>query len=154
MAALGARMAAETWPDRWTSRNEAKAASRWLPSRRHTRGLFLALASTGLALRLAVKIAMASLLLVIHVFALFFYAALLAGVALGPRFAALATIRGLAGGMRAVAVSAAPTAIPALVFVALVPSLPGAHDDAAGNAPLWDFSLLAKLHVLLSPIVT
>jgi len=112
------------------------------------------LAGTGLALRLSAKIAMATLLLVIHVFALFFYWALLAAIAFGPRFGALATMRGLADALRAVVAAVAPAAIPALVFVLLVPALPGAHVDAAGNAPWWDFSLQSKLHVLLTPVVT
>src|SRR5262249_1535092 len=112
------------------------------------------LGGTGLALRLSAKIAMATLLLVIHVFALFFYGALLAAIAFGPRFAAVASTRGPAGAVRGAAAPAAPAAIPALVFVLLVPALPGAHVDAAGNAPWWDFSLQSKLHVLLTPVVT
>jgi hypothetical protein len=112
------------------------------------------LADAGLIARLGAKIAVATLLLFIHVFALFFYGALLAAMAFGPRFGALATLRGLAGAIRAVAAAAAPAAVPALAFVVLVPALPGAHVDAVGNAPLWDFSLFNKLHVLLTAVVT
>jgi hypothetical protein len=112
------------------------------------------LARAGPTLRLCTNLAIASLLLFIHLFALFFYGALLAGLAVGPRLAALATRRGLAAAARGVAIAVAPAALPALLFVALVPTMPGAHVDAAGNAPLWAFSLLYKLHVLLTPVVT
>jgi hypothetical protein len=94
------------------------------------------------------------LLLVIHAFALFFYGALLAAMAFGPSIGVLASLRGLGGAIRAVAAAVAPAAIPALAFVMLVPALPGAHVDAASNAPWWDFSWYGKLHVLLTPVAT
>jgi hypothetical protein len=112
------------------------------------------LARAGLPLRLGAKLALASLLLFIHLFALLFYCALLAGLATGRRLSPLATRCGVIAAARGVAVAVAPAALPALLFIALVPALPGAHVDAAGNAPLWDFSLLSKLHVLLTPVVT
>jgi hypothetical protein len=114
------------------------------PSLARTRPAFGMLARAGLA----------SLLLLVHMFALFYYCALLGGLALGPAVRDLASWRGLVGRARVIAATLMPAAAPALVFVALSPSLPGDHVDAEGNAPLWDLSVLGKLYVLLSPIAT
>jgi hypothetical protein len=101
--------------------------------------------------RLTARLAMATLLVFVHVFALFFYCALLGGLAFGrdlPRF------DGLARSVARSALAGAIAAAPAILLVALAPRLPGAHVDSAGNAPLWDFSVLAKAYTLLTPIST
>jgi hypothetical protein len=45
-----------------------------------------------------------------------------------------------------------PAALPALLFAALAPALPGDH--TTDTAPLWDLSVLGKLYVLLSAVAT
>lgn len=106
------------------------------------------------AARVLARAGLASLLLFVHMFALVFYCALLAGLALGHTVRDLRTWRGLRVRAGAVVAAVAPAVAPALVFVALSPSLPGDHVDAAGGAPVWDLSFLGKLYVLLSPIAT
>jgi hypothetical protein len=106
-------------------------------------------------LRVLARAGLASLLLFVHMFALLYYCALLGGLALGAAVGgALASWRGLMARSRALTAALVPAATPALLFAVLAPSLPGAHVDAAGNAPLWDFSVIGKLHVLLSAIAT
>ena len=112
------------------------------------------IARSGPLLRIVARLAISSLLLLVHFFALFYYCALLVGIAFGPAINALTSWRRLAPRAFAAIVAAGPAAAPALVFVVLAPSLPGAHVDALGNAPLWDFSVYNKLHVLLSAIAT
>jgi hypothetical protein len=109
------------------------------------------LSRSGAASRAAARLAIAALLLVVHIFALAFYCALVAGVAFGRH---LPTWRQIGPYVWRAALAAAPAATPALIFTALAPVLPGAHVDQAGNAPLWDFSAYNKTHVLLSPFVT
>jgi hypothetical protein len=104
--------------------------------------------------RLLARAALATGLLFVHMFALFYYCALLGGLALGPALGELASWRTLTGRARAVILALVPAAAPALLFVALAPSLPGSHVDAASNPPMWDLSVLGKLYVLLSPIAT
>ncbi|HWE18623.1 MAG TPA: hypothetical protein VG758_15785 [Hyphomicrobiaceae bacterium] len=104
--------------------------------------------------RLLARAGLAAGLLFVHMFALFCYCALLGGLALGPGIGALASWRRLAARARAVIVAVVPAVAPALLFVGLAPSLPGAHVEAATNPPMWDLSVLGKLHVLLSPIAT
>ncbi len=105
-------------------------------------------------LRLLARAGLASLLLFVHMFALFYYCALLSGLALGPTIRELASWRQLKARAGAVVTALVPAVAPALAFLALSPSLPGDHVDAAGNAPVWDFSLVGKLFILLTPIVT
>lgn len=112
------------------------------------------LAHTSLVRRSGARLIMAVLLLIVHVFALFFYCALLAAIAFGPHLSALATRRGLADRAGAILAAAGVAAIPGIVFIVLAPSLPGAHVDAAANAPVWDFSFWNKKNILLGPIAT
>jgi len=112
------------------------------------------LAHTSPLARLCARLATGALVLIVHFFALFYYCALLAGLAFGRDSIAFGNWRALAARATAAIPAAGSAAIPAVVFVVLSPSLPGAHVDALGNAPLWDFSAYNKGHVLLSPIVT
>ena len=109
------------------------------------------LAASVPTLRIGVRLAIAAVLLFVHVFALAFYCALLAGITFGRDLPGLG---GFANRARHAVLAAAVAAIPALLLVALAPRLPGAHVDQVGNAPLWDFSVLGKTYVLLSPIAT
>jgi hypothetical protein len=109
------------------------------------------LAASAPAQRIGARLAIATALLLVHVFALAFYCALLAGLAFGRERPSLDGVARRVG--RAV-LAAAVAAIPAMLLIALAPRLPGAHVDQAGNAPLWGFSLLGKTYVLLSPITT
>jgi hypothetical protein len=104
--------------------------------------------------RLFARAGLAAGLLFVHMFALFCYCALLGGLALGPGIGALASSRRLAPRARAVIAALVPAVAPAVLFVLLAPSLPGAHVEAATNPPVWDLSVLGKLHVLLSPVAT
>src|SRR5262245_3079434 len=106
------------------------------------------------AVRLLARAGLASLLLLVHMFALFYYCALLGGLALGSVVRDLRTWRALRARVGAIVAAVAPAVAPAMLFVALSPSLPGDHVDAAGGAPVWDLSFLGKLYVLLSPIAT
>jgi hypothetical protein len=109
------------------------------------------LATSSSAVRLATRLAAAVVLMFTHIFALFFYCALLAGLAFGrqpPR------LDGLAQRIARSALAPAAASTPAILLIALAPRLPGAHVDSAGNAPVWDFSLLAKSYTLLTPIAT
>jgi hypothetical protein len=106
------------------------------------------------AVRLLARAGLASLLLFVHMIALFYYCALLGGLAVGPAIRGLASWPALKPRALAVVAALAPAVAPALLFVALSPSLPGDHVDAAGGAPVWDFTLLGKLYVLLTPIAT
>lgn len=109
------------------------------------------LAASALGSRIAARLAIASVLVFVHIFALFFYCALLAGLAFGRD---LPRLDGLAPRIARSALAAATAATPAILLIALAPRLPGAHVDQAGNAPLWDFSLLAKAYTLLTSIAT
>ena len=126
-------------------------------------GVGLALLAAALEPRLArsspvrrssARLVMAVLLLTVHLFALLYYCALLAAIAFGRHFSGLATWRGLADRGGAILAAAGIAAIPAVIFVVLAPSLPGAHVDAAANAPVWDFSFWNKKNILLGPIAT
>jgi hypothetical protein len=109
------------------------------------------IALSGFALRVGMRLAIATVLLFVHLFALAFYCALLAGLAFGGDMPGW----GRLGRQTSSALLAAVVAsIPALLFIELAPSLPGAHVDRAGNAPLWDFSVVDKTYVLLTPIAT
>jgi hypothetical protein len=112
------------------------------------------LAHSSIALRTSARLAIASLVLVAHIFALFFYCCLLAGLAFGRDRKALASWRAFARRLTGAAAAAAIAAAPGLVYIAFAPALPGAHTDAIGNAPVWDFSLYTKGYALLSPIAT
>jgi hypothetical protein len=112
------------------------------------------LAGSNAVLRACCRLAIATLVLVVHMFGLLYYCALLAALGLGRDLHALASWRGLVDRSIAAAIAAGTAAAPALLLIALAPALPGAHTDAVGNAPLWDFSFANKLYVLLSPIAT
>jgi len=103
------------------------------------------------ALRIGTRLGIAVALLFMHVFALAFYCALLAGIGFGPGMPALRDF-----GRRAVraVLTAAVAAMPVLTLIVLAPHLPGAHVGQAGNAPIWDFSALGKTYVLLSAVAT
>jgi len=78
------------------------------------------LSRSGAASRAAARLAIAALLLVVHVFALAFYCALVAGVAFGRH---LPTWRQIGPYVWRAALAAAPAATPALIFPALAPAL-------------------------------
>ena len=80
-----------------------------------------------------------ALLLLVHLFALVFYAALLAGLALGPDLRALLRRDGLLRAAGSVLVIAATLAVPALLLVLLAPSLPGDHAGTSLGSILGDF---------------
>ena len=101
--------------------------------------------------RVGIRLGIAIALLFMHLFALAFYCALLAGIAFGRELPPWSALGRHAGRAFVVASSAA---IPALTFMVLAPHLPGAHVGSEGNAPLWDFSALGKAYVLLTPIAT
>jgi hypothetical protein len=99
------------------------------------------------------RVAVAAALLVVHIFAVPFYAALIGALALGPRLGALAPGapgsarrfgRALAGGLAA--------ATPIILLYALAPAAPGAHvEEAASGAPEWG-TWRWKLSILLMPV--
>ena len=112
------------------------------------------LAHSGLPRRTCARLAIGSLILIVHFFALFFYCALLAGLTFGRQLNGLGRWLAFAQRTGAATFAAGSAAVPALLLMALAPSLPGAHVDALGNAPLWEFSLASKAYVLVSPIAT
>ncbi len=112
------------------------------------------IASARPALRLVARAGLATLLLLVHMFALLYYCALLGGLMLGPAIGALASWSKLRARAGSVIAALVPAVAPALLFVVLAPSLPGAHVDAASNPPMWDLTVLGKVYVLLSAVAT
>lgn len=102
-------------------------------------------------LRTGARLAIALVLLFVHLFALVFYCALVAGLAFGRD---LPSLRCFARRVATALWAAAVAAVPMLLFIVMAPHLPGAHIGQAGNAPLWDFSAVGKMYVLLSPVAT
>jgi hypothetical protein len=95
-----------------------------------------------------------AVVLLFHPFGLLFYAALLAGLALGRGWRALGSARGLGrGGGRALAAASAAAA-PLAAVLLLAPTLPGAQAGAAAP-PEWPvFSVWGKLDLLFSAVRT
>ena len=98
-----------------------------------------ALRRRGPALRAAARMALAALLLVVHVFGLVFYAALLAGIALGPDLAPLRRRAGLARAARDILAIAVTLAIPVAILLIAAPTLPGKQTGATLVSALADF---------------
>jgi hypothetical protein len=112
-----------------------------------------ALARLGPARAFAVRAALAAVLLLVHIFALLFYAGLLAGLAAGPRW------RGIVGSRRDLARSAgraagtiAAAALPAAALLLLAQALPGAHPGAGAGHESAPFSVWEKAGLLLSSV--
>ena len=104
----------------------------------------------------AVHMLISMLLLFVHIFGLFFFCALLMALVAGqrrpePAVRRVAWLRGRAGTL--VATFAPVLVAPALVLAA-APSLPGAHTDVQGNAPLWHLAPMDKLLTLFTPFGT
>lgn len=99
------------------------------------------------------RVAMAVVLLRVHIFAVAFYAALVGALALGPRFGELVPGRpeavpkfgrALAAGLAAM--------VPVIAFYALASTVPGSHlEDPAAGAPAWA-GLRWRLTNLLTPV--
>ncbi|HXF54289.1 MAG TPA: hypothetical protein VNK52_09220, partial [Hyphomicrobiaceae bacterium] len=112
------------------------------------------LGTSSMALRASVRAAIGFLLIVVHAFGLLYYCALITGLSIGRSLGPLADLEGLAARAGRALAAAAAAALPSFLVIVLAPALPGAHTDAVGKAPLWDFSLASKSYVLLSPIAT
>jgi hypothetical protein len=94
------------------------------------------------------RLALAFSLAVAHAFALFFYAALLCGMALGPAFGELLRWRTLRARVLPVLRSAAPPVVALIVLLLLAPALPGAHEAQTGGDTGWH-RMVQKTAVLL-----
>ena len=100
-----------------------------------------------------VRAAVCGVLLIFHVFAAAFYAALLTGLAFGavrqqlPRGFALAAARGLA-------VGGISLAVPLLIFLNMAPVVPGGHAPP-GVFDIWHgYSVANKVVTLMSAVTT
>ena len=114
-----------------------------------------ALARLRPAVAFAARAGFAALVLLVHPFALLFYAALLAGLALGPSWRSFGSAREAARGGGRVLAAAGAVAVPLVAVLLLAPALPGAHASAGAIGPEWaPFSLWAKLDLLFSSVRT
>ncbi len=98
-----------------------------------------ALARRGAVSLAAVRMACAALLILVHVFAFVFYAALLCAVCLGPEFGAFTRRKAASGIARSLAVAAVTLAVPAVLILVLGPHLPGGHSGNTLPAVWSDF---------------
>ena len=87
------------------------------------------------------RVLLAALLMLMHVFALAFYAALLAGLALGPDLRVLLRRDALLRAAGSVLAIAATLAVPAILLVLFAPSLPGAHEGRGLNTAWQDLQV-------------
>lgn len=110
------------------------------------------LARTGSPFRLVMaRIAIATLLLVAHIFAVGFYAVLLAGMALGPRLAFLTDFTELKRTVWRLVLAGIGPATPLLAYALTAPNKPGGGDWG----PIWGPTRLGyKLEVLHCAIGT
>ncbi len=97
-----------------------------------------ALARRGPATAAVARALLAALLMLMHVFALAFYAALLAGLALGPDLRALGRRDILLRAAQSILAIGAALALPAVLLVLFAPSLPGAHEGRGLNTAWQD----------------
>ncbi len=107
-----------------------------------------ALARRGRLALLAGRVVLAGGLLLMHAFALVFYAALLGALAIGPDSRFLLhwpTLRRIA---RAILLAAVPLAVPVLLLVLLAPSLPGQQTGTNLQTAAFDVrqGLISALH--------
>ena len=112
------------------------------------------LARLGPAPAFACRAGVAAAVLLFHPFGLLLYAALLAGLALGPGWQAFGSARGFARGGARVFFAASAAAVPLAAVLLLAPALPGAQ-AAAVPPPEWPpFSLWGRLDMLFSGVRT
>lgn len=99
------------------------------------------------------RLVAAAALLVVHPFALLFYAALLGGLIIGPRLAPILASRAaflafLGKGAGLVLCCA----LPVIVFALTAKELPGADANANGDGILWNTSIAGRIAALTSPV--
>lgn len=103
----------------------------------------------GAAAGFAARVAMCSALVVFHVFAAAFYAALLAGLAFGAERA-----RPAARVWRAVRVAGSALAVPVAILLLAAPTMPGTHPTPDQGTIAWaSYDLVRKATTLLSAVV-
>ncbi len=109
-----------------------------------------ALARRGILSLTAVRIFCAALLILVHVFAFAFYAALLCAMCLGPEFGAFTQRKAVSRVARSLIVAAATLAVPAVLILVLGPSLPG---GPSGNTLLtvWSDFRAGFAHLRAAP---
>jgi hypothetical protein len=126
-------------------------------------GIGLALLSAAAEPRLArggalsaavVRLGLGIAVMTVHLFALAFYAALIAGCALGREPIGRSDWRALGGRARAALLGALPAVAALLPLLLLARALPGAHVAAVDTGPVWDFSAYNKIRALIAPIST
>jgi hypothetical protein len=98
-----------------------------------------ALGRRGAVLRAIARMALAGLLLLVHLFALVFYAALLIGIALGPELRPLLAPAGRRRAIRSILPIGAALAVPAAIMLLCAPSLPGRQTGADLSSAWSDF---------------
>jgi hypothetical protein len=109
------------------------------------------LARRGGAIATIARAALAGLLLLIHVFAFVFYAALFAGLILGPEFRSLARRGALIGAGKSLLIIAGTLALPALAILLASPSLPGRQTDA-NLLTIWSDFQAGFGQILAAPV--
>jgi len=107
------------------------------------------------ALRWVARLVLGAALLVVHPFALLFYAALLGGLIIGPRlgdrFASRQAVTGFLGsGLLLVVVCS----LPVLVLALTAAHLPGEDQAAGGAGIVWNSGIGSRIAALLSPFRT
>jgi hypothetical protein len=102
-------------------------------------GVDLVLARRGVIPLVAGRICLGGALLLMHAFALVFYAALLCGLAIGPNLRGLFHRPNLMRLIKSLAGVVATLAIPVLLLVLLAPSLPGKQTGTNLQTAAFDF---------------
>jgi hypothetical protein len=110
------------------------------------------LSQRGVAVSTIARAALAGLLLLIHVFALVFYAALFAGLILGPEFSPLMRRGALIGVSKSLLTIGGTLALPALAILLASPSLPG-RQTGANLLTIWSDFQVGFGQTLAAPVV-
>lgn len=112
-------------------------------------------AARGAGALVPLRLIAGAFVLIAHPFGLLFYAALIGGLALGPRLAPLLTVRGVAAAVLRAALACVPIAVVVVLLVLFAPALPGRHTQGHAAPILWqEPSVFAYVSMLLTPIKT
>ncbi|MXP64563.1 hypothetical protein E0493_14520 [Roseomonas sp. M0104] len=107
------------------------------------------------ALRWAARLAFSAALLVVHPFALLFYAALLGGLTIGPRIAdRFASRRAVTGFLGSGLLLVVVCSLPVLVLALTAAHLPGEDQAAGSTGTIWNHGIASRIAALLSPFRT
>ncbi|MDJ0387916.1 hypothetical protein QMO56_07300 [Roseomonas sp. E05] len=107
------------------------------------------------ALRWVVRLVLSAALLVVHPFALLFYAALLGGLVIGPRIADhFASRRAFTGFLGSGLLLVVCCVLPVVVLALTAAHLPGEDQAAGSTGTVWNPGIASRISALLSPFRT